>query len=448
VRTELAVVKLTDISTGERRRQDYGDMVELIHSIKSKGLIHPIYLSLNPGSNPPYLLVAGGRRLKAHKDLGYETIEAKIHFKVLNELEYRSLELEENIRRKELNFREEIRMKKDLHELQIKLHGKKNSTSSDAEGHSIRDTAKMLNVSPMTISNDLQLAEIMEAVPDIGWEKCRNKSEAMSIAKNLHKRVNQSVLAKEVNNLLLKEADGDHQKAEQIKIRRLAESYIVDDCFNGMKNLPSGFYNLIEVDPPYGIDFTSISRGYASQGYENYHEIGVKDYPEFLKKLAIECFRLAASESWTVLWISTTWVTQAIEAFTIAGFIGDFSTWGLWVKPSGQLTNPNHKLSSAAEMFIYFRKGVAQIRKTARLNTFVYSQVPHQLKMHAIERPTELMFDVLTTFGGPGDQVLVPFAGSGVTLIAAHLAGMSPVGFELEPSYKEIFTAKLMEVLK
>ena len=55
------------------------------------------------------------------------------------------------------------------------------------------------------------------------------------------------------------------------------------------------------------------------------------------------------------------------------------------------------------------------------------------------QRPIELMIELLKTFCWEGDRILVPFLGSGTTLLAAEHLKMSAFGFELEQSYKDGF---------
>ncbi len=89
------------------------------------------------------------------------------------------------------------------------------------------------------------------------------------------------------------------------------------------------------------------------------------------------------------------------------------------------------------------RKGKPLLAKPGRINNFIYSAVPPNDKTHPTERPLDLMTDLLGTFGHPTMRVLVPFAGSGVTLIAAHLCGMKPFGYEIVKAYRDSYLVKV-----
>jgi ParB-like chromosome segregation protein Spo0J len=88
-------VAIDRIVVGERRREDFGDVEALAESIRSHGLLHPIVVdgALNH--------VAGERRLRAVRALGWTDTEVTF-IGSLSEAERRAIELEENLRRKDL----------------------------------------------------------------------------------------------------------------------------------------------------------------------------------------------------------------------------------------------------------------------------------------------------------------------------------------------------------
>jgi ParB-like chromosome segregation protein Spo0J len=90
------VIEIDQIVTGERRREDMGDLAGLARSIEKYGLLHAVVLD---GENR---LVAGGRRLAACRDiLRRKEIEAR-SLGDLSEEERREIELEENLQRKDM----------------------------------------------------------------------------------------------------------------------------------------------------------------------------------------------------------------------------------------------------------------------------------------------------------------------------------------------------------
>ena len=88
-------MKISDIKFGERRREELGDLDALAESIKKYGLIEPIVVDQDGN------LVAGQRRLLAAEKVGLKDVPVRLYEDL--SLEQRlGIELEENIRRKEL----------------------------------------------------------------------------------------------------------------------------------------------------------------------------------------------------------------------------------------------------------------------------------------------------------------------------------------------------------
>lgn len=107
------ILKIKDINIGQRIRDEYGDMESLANSIKEHGLLHPIVVDSH------YNLIAGCRRLLACERIGLKEIEAKMLGEI-SERELRVLELEENIRRKDLTELEKSKNLVELAELKEK----------------------------------------------------------------------------------------------------------------------------------------------------------------------------------------------------------------------------------------------------------------------------------------------------------------------------------------
>jgi DNA modification methylase len=57
-----------------------------------------------------------------------------------------------------------------------------------------------------------------------------------------------------------------------------------------------------------------------------------------------------------------------------------------------------------------------------------------------------MMTELLSTFVGPGANILVPFAGSGNTLLAAMMCNMKPLGFDLTEGYRDGYLLRIKEI--
>ena len=428
MKQRVDMVPIGAIEPGERFRKEFGDLKGLAHDISEKGLITPI--AVMEREDGKFLLLAGERRLRAMMELNEAEVPVRVFPPGMNELQVRSIELSENLYRKDLEWHEHVSLTKQIHTLEQEIHGPKISTSPDAPGHGIRDTAELLNRSKSGVAEDLKLASAFEHAPEI-FEACKTKKDAQKLLNKL-----------EETTLLSELAARTQQEAPSKTVKkRLMDSFIVRDCFEGMAEVPDSSISFVEIDPPYAIDLEKTKREY-SYG-ETYNEVRAKDYPKFLRRLFTESYRCMAEHSWIVVWFAhEPWFETVHKLMQEAGFKGS-RMCGIWRKPTGQTQQPQYNLANCTEMFFYMRKGSPAIGLPGRINVFENPPVPPSQKTHPTERPIDLAKDLLATFALEGQRVMVPCCGSGNTLIAAHQLGMTPLGFELSGQYKDSFIMKV-----
>ena len=100
-------------------------------------------------------------------------------------------------------------------------------------------------------------------------------------------------------------------------------------------------------------------------------------------------------------------------------------------------------LASFYESFFEARKGNPQLQVLGRPNAFIAKGVPPTQKIHATERPQELMNDIVKCFFPKSARILVPFLGSGVTLRALYDNEMWGLRYDLDPVHRDRFYARL-----
>ena len=407
-------------------------------SIEKYGLIHPIAV-YSPNGEPPYKLIAGGRRFLACTALKWTEISCRIYDKPMTELELAAVELFENLDRLNLNYDEEVKMKERLHLTLVQIHGQKIARSADAPGHSIRDTARQLGVSHATVIQDMKLAEAMRLLPELELDKEKNKSAAMK------------KLSRFANVMTNKVAVAEARKDAVLSGRMSSpddplSAYVVGDFFDN--TLESGQFSFIECDPPYGIDLQEQRADGDSDGslQHDYKEISNVDYLAFLNKLTDECYRLAADNSFIIIWCGPEHIARVISAMQRAKFEVT-KIPAIWKKglSQGQAQGMNTNLGNSYEMFVYGRKGSAQIRKQGRSNVFDFNGVPSSQRIHPTERPPALMRELIDTFVWPGSNVLVPFAGSGVTIRTAFELGHKGIGYDLSSHFRDAYINRLIQ---
>ena len=438
-------VPINLIVVEERFRKDYGPIEELAASISENGLITPIAVETMPGGT--YRLLAGERRLRACKALGLNDIAIRVYDEGLSELRQRQIELEENIQRKDMTWLEECTLKREIHNMRLAIHGAKTSTLPNAPGWSMRDTAKLLDETPANVSIDLSLAKAVEQFPEIDWDSFKNKNEARKQVSKLTKTLGRQVAAAEFEqNLGVPEAGKTNTT---VLIERMASSYLIGDCVEMMRKLPADFANFIEIDPPYAIDLNAVKRG-GTDGYDHYNEIDKAKYMDFMKNVIAEAWRIAKPNAWLVLWFGPEpWFEPLYDLLAFETII-DPATGkitknprfnvkrlpGIWTKPNGQTQQPLTNLANSYEMFFYARKGNAELHKPGRSNVFDFTPVVAGSKRHPTERPAALIQELLDIFTLENDQVVVPFAGSGRTMLEAWKMKRNAIGYDLSDDYR------------
>jgi len=438
----VEIVNIDSITVADRHRKDMGDLHELAHSIKEKGLIQPI--AVEDMGDGALDLLAGGRRLEACRLAEVSTIPVRVYEGPLSELERQSIELEENIRRKNLEYQEEVNLKRDIHNLQIQIRGEKlGGDRADlehavvSEGHSMRDTADLLGEALSTTSQDIKLAEAMVQMPELGLDKCKNKSEALKL---LNRGEEVAIRAELATRMIA---------ATKRKDTKLADLYMGGDFFELIQKVPTGVMDIVEVDPPYGIDLPKIKDNIEMGLDTSYTEIPEYEYERFLERTIEECWRIMNDHSWLIFWFAPEpWFETVFNTIRHQGF-NIRRMPGLWVKSGvgGQTRQPDIYLGNLYEMFFYVYKGDAtiNINKRGRSNVFEYPVVPSQHKIHNTERPVPLMEDILSTFAYEGARLYVPFCGSGNTLRAGMNLNLSPLGCDVGQEYKDAYVLRLAE---
>ncbi|MCP4392843.1 MAG: ParB N-terminal domain-containing protein [Alphaproteobacteria bacterium] len=437
-KTELKSIPITEIHDDKRLRRDYGnkeEWEEFKKDIEQHGLYSAISVTPIERDVFSYRLLAGGRRLRACAELGYEEINATIFTGKIDKHDMMIIELNENLKRKNLNMEEEAKGKLLLLEtMQSKYGLKKNKR--DKKGISQLDIANMIGESAVNFRRDINLAQAIKAVPSL--TKAKNKNEAMKILKKGLKGYKEEKRVTEIKEQTRK-AKGKKDPKDII-----AGWYRIGDVLDEMPKANANTCSLIEIDPPYAIDLGKNKKGnQAINSMDQYNEIESDDYPNLMKSVLVEAFRMAKDDAWLILWFDPVkWWNEIFLWATQAGWIGR-PLPAIWNKGLGQTQQPTIHLASSYEMFFYFRKTQAsKMNKAGRGNVFNYKPVSVGNKSHPTERPIELMQELIETFVGKGHIICSPFAGSGNTLLAqANQTGIG-YGWDLSKSYQNSYVLK------
>ena len=431
---KLRFIKLSDIEVGERFRVDLGNIEDLAESIKDKGVLQPITVA--PSGKGKYALLAGGRRYAASTKAGLKDIPALVK-EVEGEIDAREVELIENVFRLDMHWSERDRLIYRIDQ----LCREKNVEWSG------RRTAQLLGQGVTSVARSLTLAKALETIPELAEQDTQQQAEKL-----LHHMAERHVVAelrgRQQAEMEREDSNPNTAKKGMKYMLSLADAnYRVGDTFAGMAEMKTnGMINLIECDPPYGIDLGEVKMGRenATSNVRNYNEIPTEAYKGFLNRLAKELYRVAGQHCWLVFWYGPTWHTDVRAALEGAGWKVD-SIPAIWTKGAGQTMQPNVNLARTYEPFFLARKGNPAIFKPGRANVFNFPPTPANKKYHPTERPLPLMEEILDTLVPVRSVVFCPFLGSGVTLRACYRLGIAGWGYDLSGEYKDRFMLAVEE---
>lgn len=459
---QITKVNVNDIKVINRARSVYTNMESLKDSISANGLLHPIII------NDEMELLAGGRRLQAHKELGIKDIACIIKCGLSYD-DKLIIELIENQDRDDFTWAEACKLKKRIHDHYIKINPK----------WGYRETAKRLNVSLGGLSSDIEVAKAIKVFPQLAelatkakardaYKKMVSQAEAVTTVANLSEdeqamiremfghteQAPPTVSNKETpvqthqsNAPLAQQAIVGTTTPEQTttapqravtatKDFDLAElpeyTYRICDYKEMLKAFPDNIIGFAELDPPYAINFDEVY-GKTSNVKVLNKDWSVEKLKANMTILFKELYKKLMHNSWVLCWTAKEHFTLINYLASEAGFLTQSP--GVWIKSSGTSNTPRSVMISQYEMFLLMRKGTPQFNIPSFSNVLQCNTVPHSKRGHQWEKPIELYNKFMVACGRPSTIFFSPFAGSGMSMISAALNKMTPAGCDINQKY-------------
>ena len=448
---------IKDIKVGSRIRKEYGDVETMAASLKRYGQLQPIIID-DSGT-----LVAGGRRLEAAKQLGWDTIKAS-QWGTLDEVQKRELELEENIRRKELTWVEEVRALLELYNLRQERYGRPGDRFTQGEGYGVAAASDELDRSIGSISMDLQLARALDEFPALAGEK--TKSAALKRYVRERKTQLRTEQARRTHLDAPSESQspngdgerGDDQPAQRAPALR---QKILKTAWKGqgilyyadsrdiMSMLPPATVDCIVTDPPFGLGM--FREGQTTAGTRLAEQAGhmYDDDPYEIMNMLDEVFMHAARvlkpDGHVYCFFHMTRYEEVFQMLR-KHFGTCEETPLIWAKNTPGVGDPNQMWVYSYEPILWVNRGRHLVKPQA-FNVLKYDTIPHRSKIHPTEKPAVLLRHLISASCVEKELVMDPFAGSGSTLVAAIRCGCRFYGVEREEKFHRSAVERISEVL-
>ena len=445
-------ILVADIKDDNRQRKDYGDLTGIIASIRQFGIIQPIVIQR---SGDELILVAGGRRLAALRQIGIPELRHGKEFIWRDEdlsnpegsLRLQAVELEENLRRKDLTWPEHIQAKQRLFELMQSIHGVSKGfgagKSGLADGFSLRKLAAMLGENVSVTSRDLELAGFVKSHPMLASlptkaDAVRKLGVAVTVAAMQIAAKKSSVTQPTGTHPIAVVSTGDagaaSADAHNIVVGAapaLEERWsLYEGRFqDNIPNVADASVDLVLTDLPYNIGLGDSSAAH-SAGLGSFSDSDL-DIAVLCSEVAVESYRVMRDNRFGVFFYGANYHQTLYDALTTAGFTVDAYPF-IWLRDRSAPPDGFARYSKTYDPALIASKGVPRFIRPNLPNSINIPSVRGPERLHAAQKPVAVMQKFIEDMTTPGCVVLDMFAGAGTTGAAALQCKRKAILFEYE----------------
>lgn len=440
------------VARDDRQRRNF-ETSDLEFSITKRGLMNPIIIS--PSSNPDFLweLKAGERRLTACKKLGHEKILAR-KVSDLDPIEAQIIELEENVKRLDLEWQDAVSGVAKIHSLFLQ---------TDPDWTRVK-TATECGLSEGVVSMYMSVWEEFDN-PKI--REAGTAREAYNLLKRRNQRQAGAALQEllEAGDVVPTEPTVELTPAQQQEVKVLKElgeplpphlkvapkpkpvpapvypeSILHTSFLDWAPKYEGQKFNLIHCDFPYGVDLFSGPQGRGAELGES-GRVGYKDTPdvywELVRSLCSNLNRVMSASAHLMFWLSADYriISETIKLFNELAPSLVFQKFPLiWSKSdnagiaSDSRMGPRHTY----EACLMATRGSRQI---AKVKSDAYHS-PTNKDLHPSTKPEPMLRHFMEMLVDESTTLLDPTCGSGASLRAAESLGAKQVlGLEIDKQF-------------
>lgn len=397
----------------EARQRRSFNTADLEASIPKVGLINPIIVTRD------LVLVAGERRLEAHKRLKLSHIQVR-YTDELSTPELRLIELEENLRREDLSWQDKALAFRDLFDLRrADKPGLTRQDFSASIGYDHTYVYKMLMAADEIRSGNQAVAKAATYTKGVNVITRKNEREADNAISMLL-----DTPAGEADSTSSEPAVSSEPPARILHADFLA--WAAD--YSGPK------FNFLHCDFPYGVDLDKSDQMPAE--WETYADAeGI--YWTLLEGLAESFERIVSSSAHIMFWFSMKHYTKTLEFFERRLPRVELDPFPLvWLKSDNKGIAPDvERLPRRVyETALFGRVGD---RKSLKLIANAYA-APKPTGLHVSEKPEPVLRHFFQMVVDSHTRMLDPTCGGGSAIRAAESMGAgTAVGIELNPEFAQ-----------
>ena len=412
-----------NVERRQRREFDEAAHEDLMKSLSERGQLQPIIIDRGTGE-----LLAGERRFLAAQSLGWDAIECKF-LEDLTEGERMLIQYDENIKRKDLDWKSQALAIKQYHEYMVEHFG-----------HTGLMSASNLNLSPGHFTSNLAVAEEL-----LAGNEMVTTAQTFSVARGIVYRKRSREAASALDTFLAPDADTEKPSQEATPLthgtvatppaeaveegnQSVRIPFLHADFNEWQQSYAGPKFNLIHCDFPYGVD--TDKHNSSAQGYGNYDDS--KDvYFQLVDTLEAAMSNVVADSAHLIFWFSMDFYQYTLDRLEAMGWrVQHFPL--IWHKTDKSiLPDPRRGPRRQYETAFLASRGD---RLIVRATTNVYSGAATK-EIHKSEKTRDMLTHFLGMVCDDTSRFLDPTMGSGNAVRVAEELGGKALGLERDPIF-------------
>jgi site-specific DNA-methyltransferase (adenine-specific) len=426
----MIIVPITETEVRKRQRSimDKVKLSELKESIADKGILHPpVYWFDN--NTETWVLTAGERRSEAMRQLHAEnrpfthegtivvpgTIPITKLGEYVDEIARFEVELDENVRRDDLTWQDRVKAYADLHEMRLKTNPKQTQMDTARELLD-KGLVKTIHGGRLHMKEATLIADHLD---NEKIAKARNPAEALSLVYKLEEE--------RVTAALVKRKLAAAPTQSPITL-------LNGDATTVLDGLDSDMADLILTDPPYGLGASGAGFRGRTVHHHNYEDTK-ENAQKIARAILTEGFRIAKNRANIFMFCDIDLFDWLKSTASNMGW-SPFRRPLIWQKSESEGMAPwgGSGPRITTEFIFYATKGQRGLNASP-IDVFNIKRVSRSERIHAAEKPVELLKTLIQISTLPGDFILDPCCGSGSTLVAAKELKRTGIGIEFDKDY-------------
>jgi ParB/RepB/Spo0J family partition protein len=437
------------------------DIDDLVQSIRAFGLINPLTVRQD---GPFVVLIAGERRLKAVLALEKPLVDVRF-FDELAPQEAEIIELEENVRRKDLSWRDQVKAVGRIHDLYKAQDASwKIEQTADAIGLGQGQVRKILHVFGALDSGRIDQCENIEQAYNTLHRFAERKAESIVgdiIAKSTiafippppppskASAVTQGGTGETIVVTEINETASISTEAYANLQTKVPDPVLCTNFLEWIKTYSGPKFTLIHCDFPYGNYKGGDSQGALSaletdEFYDNKAEV----YWNLLDGLVASLDNIMSYSAHMLFWFDMSFYIETVAKLRKTGlFVHDHPL--IWFKtggPGGRGVVPGTAVTYPRRTYDTALLCVRGNRPLAKPGQNGYPAPTVGNKIHPSQKSEPMLRVFLSMLVDETTTMLDPTCGSGTSLRAAEDLGAKYVlGLELDPNYAQAANTRTLQ---